>query len=103
MKHLRCRPSIFGKDWPHIVIPDPLLNGAGSIVLARQRGGGFEPFGLRLPHQVYVKDLPALLEGGAELWALPVGVEASWIQIAGPKPGTQHPPRVKVSDSGVCT
>jgi len=90
MKHLKCCPSIFGKDKPCIVIPDELLAGARSIVLARQHGYGWEPFAVRLPHQVYVNDLPRLLDGARELWALPVGVRAGWVQLAGPNPGEVH-------------
>ncbi len=90
MKHLKCQPSIFGKDKPFIVIPRELLAGAESVVLARQRYG-FQPFSLRLPHQIYVDELPQLLDGASELWALPVGVAARWVQVAGPTPGVTHP------------
>ena len=90
MRHLRCAPSIFGPDKRCINIPRELLCGAGSIVLARFRYG-FQPFALLLPHQIYVNDLPRLLDGASELWALPVGVEGRWFQVAGPHPGTVHP------------
>jgi len=89
VKHLKCHPSIF-PDRRCINIPRELLAGAGSIILARQRGAGLQPFALCLPHQVYVEDLPKLLDGARELWALPVGARARWVQIAGPNPGETH-------------
>lgn len=89
-RHLKCVPSIFGRDNPCVDIPQELLNGAGSIILARW-DGYLQPFAVRLPHQVYVKDIPRLLNGAPELWALPVGVAGKWFQIAGPAPGARHP------------
>lgn len=80
--HLRCERSII-PDRRCVVIPATALKGAGAIVLARRVPGGLVPFSLRLPHQVYVEDLDALMGPCQELWALPVGVEANWVQIAG--------------------
>ena len=87
LRTTRLRNSHFG---PYLHVPH--LNGAGSIVLATSRHG-LKPFGIRLPHQVYLRDALTIMrkEGATELWALPVGVEGAWVQLVGPEPGVTHP------------
>ena len=87
MKTTRLRNSHFG---PYLHVPH--LNGAGSIVLATSRYG-LKPFGIRLPHQVYLTYALSVMrrESATELWALPVGVEGAWVQLVGPEPGATFP------------
>ena len=89
MKTTRLRNSHFG---PYLQVPH--LNGAGSIVLATSKPWrGLKPFGIRLPHQVYLTYALSVMrrEGATELWALPVGVKSAWVQLVGPEPGVTHP------------
>lgn len=72
----------------------PHLNHAGSIVLAYSRtSGGLRPFGIRLPHQVYLRDAIDWIDrfDAVEIWALPVGVPSRWVQLVGTEPGATHP------------
>lgn len=73
--NVETAPSHFG-DWLRV----PLPNKENVIFLFRiyPHKGGREYVGTLLPHQLYTKDLPKLLEGcpvGTELVVIPARVE----------------------------
>ncbi len=59
--------------------------GASRVILCRNRGYGYEPFNLRLPHQVYVEDVKKWVEGRRfEISVIGVPASIEFLQLEPP-------------------